>query len=194
MSLIARTPGHSLQRFQEVYELPVVERPEDPGVMCANKAAAIRHETAHRIADSRMIVAAGVDAVIPSTTRDVIPIWYSHFQIGSHYTANQAIHQWGCRKEPVSRRPYSVPSAKALFGEQLKTLRLDRELSQEKLSEMCDFHRTHVGRLERAERTVTFDAIQRLSFALQVLPRELLRNMPIPTKLPLKKKKKNKEK
>lgn len=87
-----------------------------------------------------------------------------------------------------------MPSAKDLFGEQLKTLRLARDLSQEKLSEMCDFHRTHVGRLERAERTVTFDAIQRLSFALQVLPRELLKNQPIPGKLLPKKRKKNKEK
>jgi transcriptional regulator with XRE-family HTH domain len=82
-----------------------------------------------------------------------------------------------------------VPSAKVLFGEQLKTIRIARKLSQEKLSEMCDFHRTHVHRLERGKRTVTFDAIQRLSFALQVLPHELLRNQPIPKKLPPKKKK-----
>jgi transcriptional regulator with XRE-family HTH domain len=88
-----------------------------------------------------------------------------------------------------SRRPYSVPSAKVLFGEQLKTLRLARKLSQEKLSEMCDFHHTHVGRLERAERTITFDAIQRLSYALQVLPHEFLKNQPIPKKLPPKRKK-----
>ena len=82
-----------------------------------------------------------------------------------------------------------MPSAKVLFGEQLRELREARKLSQEKLSEMCDFHRTHVGRLERATRTVTFDAIQRLSFALQVLPHEFLKNQPIPKKLPPKKKK-----
>jgi transcriptional regulator with XRE-family HTH domain len=82
-----------------------------------------------------------------------------------------------------------VPSAKVLFGEQLKTLREARKLSQEKLSEMCDFHRTHVHRLERGKRTVTFDAIQRLSFALQVPPHEFLKNQPIPKKLPPKKKK-----
>jgi transcriptional regulator with XRE-family HTH domain len=87
-----------------------------------------------------------------------------------------------------------VLNAKVLLGEQLKTLRTARELSQEKLSEMCDFHRTHVGRLERAERTITFDGLLRLSFALQVLPHELLKNQPIPRKLPPKKKKANREK
>ena len=82
-----------------------------------------------------------------------------------------------------------MPSAKDLFGERLKELRIERHLSQEKLSEMCDFHPNHVGRLERAERTVTFEAIQRLAFALKVKPFELLTLLPIPKKLPPKKKK-----
>jgi len=82
-----------------------------------------------------------------------------------------------------------VPSAKDLFGKRLKELRFERHLSQEKLSEMCDFNPKHVGRLERAERNITFDAIQRLAFALKVKPCELLTLMPIPKKLPLKKKK-----
>lgn len=88
-----------------------------------------------------------------------------------------------------------MPSAKDLFGEQLKTLRTARELSQEKLSEMCEFHRTHVGRLERAERTVTFDGLLRLSYALKVKPDELLKLIPVQSKLPPKKKRKaNREK
>ena len=116
-------------------------------------------------------------------------LWYSHSQIGSHYIAKWAISQCGYGKEKASRRPYSVPSAKVLFGERLKTLRLAHKLSQEKLAEMCDFHWTHINRLEHAKRTVTFDAIQRLSFALQVSPHEFLKNQPIPKKLPLKKKK-----
>lgn len=58
---------------------------------------------------------------------------------------------------------------------------------------MCDFHLKHVGRLERSERNITFDAIQRLSFALKVKPFELLTLMKIPKHLPLKKKKKKKE-
>ena len=82
-----------------------------------------------------------------------------------------------------------MPSAKDLFGKRLKELRFERHLSQEKLSEMCDFNLKHVGRLERAEKNVTFEAIQRLAFALKVKPFELLTLLPIPKKLPPKKKK-----
>jgi transcriptional regulator with XRE-family HTH domain len=82
-----------------------------------------------------------------------------------------------------------VPSAKVLFGEQVRRLRIDQHLSQEKLSEMCDFHRNHVGRIERAERTITFDGIQRLAYALEVKPAVLLKLLPIPKKLPPKRKK-----
>lgn len=72
-------------------------------------------------------------------------------------------------------------------------VRSERLSSQRKLSEMCDFNLKHVGRLERSERNITFDAIQRLSFALKVKPFELLTLMKIPKHLPLKKKKKKKE-
>ncbi len=54
---------------------------------------------------------------------------------------------------------------------------------------MCDFHRNHVGRIERGERTITFDGILRLAHALQVKPEELLKLIPIPKRLPPKRKK-----
>jgi transcriptional regulator with XRE-family HTH domain len=82
-----------------------------------------------------------------------------------------------------------VPSAKVLFGRQVRILRIDRHLSQEKLSEMCDFHRNHVGRIERAERTITFDGVLRLAHALSVDPEVLWKLVPIPKRLPPKKKK-----
>ena len=82
-----------------------------------------------------------------------------------------------------------MPSAKDLFGKEVRILRIERKLSQEKLSEMCDFHRNHVGRIERGERTITFDGILRLAHALQVRPDELLKLIPIPKRLPPKKKK-----
>ncbi len=82
-----------------------------------------------------------------------------------------------------------MPSALDLFGKQIKRLRIGQRLSQEKLSEMCDFHRNHVGRLERGERVPTFDAMLRLAHALDVKPDELLRLIPVPKKLPPKRKK-----
>jgi len=84
-----------------------------------------------------------------------------------------------------------MPTPFDLFGEQVRVLRTDRKLSQEKLSEMCDFHRNHVGRIERAERTITFDGVLRLAQALNVKPEELWKLVPIPKKLPPKKKKKD---
>ncbi|MBZ5525623.1 MAG: helix-turn-helix domain-containing protein [Acidobacteriia bacterium] len=82
-----------------------------------------------------------------------------------------------------------MPSALDLFGKQLKRLRIERHLSQEKLAEMCGFHRNHQGRLERGERVPTFDAMLRLAYALEVKPGELLRLIPVPKKLPPKRKK-----
>jgi len=81
-----------------------------------------------------------------------------------------------------------VPSATVLFGKQLRKLRIERHLSQEKFAEMCDFHRNHIGRIERGEETISFDGILRFSFALAVPPLELWRLVPTQKRLPPKKK------
>ena len=39
------------------------------------------------------------------------------------------------------------------FGEKLRTLRTKHGLSQEQLGEMLGVHQTHIGRLERSEKT-----------------------------------------
>jgi transcriptional regulator with XRE-family HTH domain len=76
-----------------------------------------------------------------------------------------------------------------LFGKQVRKLRLERHLSQEKLAEMCDFHRNQIGRIERAEQTVSFDGMLQLSYGLEVKPEELFRLVPVQKRLPAKKKK-----
>ncbi|HLJ28205.1 MAG TPA: helix-turn-helix transcriptional regulator [Candidatus Angelobacter sp.] len=78
------------------------------------------------------------------------------------------------------------------FGKQIRKLREERKLSQEKLSEMCEVHRNYVGRVERAETNIGFERVLKLAYALQVKPMELFRLVPIPETLPkpLKKKKK----
>src|SRR5260370_6431433 len=43
-----------------------------------------------------------------------------------------------------------VPSAKVLFGRQVRALRMARRLSQEKLAELCDFKRNYVNPVETA--------------------------------------------
>jgi len=82
-----------------------------------------------------------------------------------------------------------VLSALILFGKQVRRLRIERHLSQEKLAEMCDFHRNQIGRIERAEQTVSFDGLLQLSYGLAVPPAEIFKLIPLQKRLPSKKKK-----
>jgi len=52
---------------------------------------------------------------------------------------------------------------------------------------MCDFHRNQIGRIERAEQTVSFDGLLQLSHGLAVSPSEILKLVPVQTRLPAKK-------
>ncbi len=67
---------------------------------------------------------------------------------------------------------------RVLFGKRLRELRLERELSQEKLAEMADLHRNYVGVLERGNQSASLDAICKLACALRVRPADLLATLP----------------
>ena len=84
-------------------------------------------------------------------------------------------------------------SALVLFGKQVRRLRIERRLSQEKLAEMCDFHRNQIGRIERAEQTVSFDGLLQLSHGLAVAPSEFFKLVPMQKRLPAKKRRTNKQ-
>ena len=79
-----------------------------------------------------------------------------------------------------------MPSALVLFGEQLRKLRESRGISQEKLAEFSGFRTNQVGRIERAERTVSFEGVIRLAFALSMPPAEIWKLIPTPKRLPKK--------
>jgi transcriptional regulator with XRE-family HTH domain len=68
--------------------------------------------------------------------------------------------------------------ARRVFAKRLRQLRQIRGLSQESLADLAGLHRTYVGSIERCERNVSIDNMERLARALEVDIIELLRNEP----------------
>lgn len=59
-------------------------------------------------------------------------------------------------------------SPRVQFGERLRSLRLERGMSQEALADRAVVHRTYVSSVERGQRNVSIDIIVRLAAALDV--------------------------
>lgn len=61
------------------------------------------------------------------------------------------------------------------FGLAVRSVRLRRGYSQERLAELSELHRTYVGSVERGERNITLRNAEKLAAALGVSSSELLR-------------------
>ncbi|ACT05793.1 transcriptional regulator, XRE family [Dickeya chrysanthemi Ech1591] len=66
------------------------------------------------------------------------------------------------------------PNARTRISLNLKRLRAEKGLSQEKAAELADFHRTYVSQLERCVTNISIDGLERLAEALGVDITELL--------------------
>lgn len=66
-------------------------------------------------------------------------------------------------------------SARQRVSCNLKRLRQEQGLSQEKAAELADFHRTYVSQLERCVTNVSIDGLERLAHALGVDVVDLLK-------------------
>ena len=59
-------------------------------------------------------------------------------------------------------------AGRSAFGRRVRALREERALSQERLAELADMHRTYLSSLERGQRNVGLDNILALARALGV--------------------------
>ena len=66
------------------------------------------------------------------------------------------------------------PDPRIVFGKRLRELRLERNLSQEKLAELAELHRNYVGGVERGERNVSLVNIVKLARGLNVRTTKLV--------------------
>jgi transcriptional regulator with XRE-family HTH domain len=65
------------------------------------------------------------------------------------------------------------PDPRHIFGSTVRDIRLRKGISQERLADLCELHRTYIGGIERGERNVSLLNIVRIAAALEVHPAEL---------------------
>jgi transcriptional regulator with XRE-family HTH domain len=60
------------------------------------------------------------------------------------------------------------------FGNNVRKARLRQNMSQEQLADRAGVHRTYIGMIERAEKNITLENIEKIAKALDVKPDKLL--------------------
>lgn len=55
-----------------------------------------------------------------------------------------------------------------IFGKRVRELRIAQGLSQEELATRAGVHRTYIGMVERAEKNITLENIEKVANALKV--------------------------
>lgn len=61
-----------------------------------------------------------------------------------------------------------------LFARNMKSARMSAGISQEELAELVGLHRTYIGSVERCERNISIDNIERIALALSLKITDLL--------------------
>ncbi len=60
------------------------------------------------------------------------------------------------------------------FGDRVREERLKLGLSQEKFAEKVGVHRTYIGMIERAEKNITLENIEKIAKAFNLTPKDLM--------------------
>ncbi len=55
-----------------------------------------------------------------------------------------------------------------VFGSNVRKFRTELGVSQEKFAEMCGLHRTYISDIERFQRSISLDNIQKIADALEI--------------------------
>ncbi len=66
------------------------------------------------------------------------------------------------------KRQTTIPTARFRFATAMRQQRLILGISQESLAELTGLHRTYIGSVERGERNVSVDNMDRIAVALEV--------------------------
>lgn len=66
-----------------------------------------------------------------------------------------------------ARKPHPL-SARLRFADHMKRIRKEKGLSQEDLADLCNLHRTYIGSVERGERNIAIDNMEKIALALKV--------------------------
>jgi transcriptional regulator with XRE-family HTH domain len=64
-----------------------------------------------------------------------------------------------------------------IVGETIRTERKNAGLSQEKLAEKADLNRNYIGEIERAEKSITLETLEKIAKVLKLHVRDLLRDV-----------------
>ena len=62
----------------------------------------------------------------------------------------------------------SKPDIKQRFGKAIRRRRRELDISQEKLAEIAEIHRTYISSIERGERNPSLENIEKLAKALDI--------------------------
>ena len=71
-----------------------------------------------------------------------------------------------------------APPLRKTVAANIRRLRTARGWSQEALADRCGLHRTYVGAIERGERNITLETLERIAVALAIAPTDLMCGMP----------------
>jgi transcriptional regulator with XRE-family HTH domain len=78
------------------------------------------------------------------------------------------------KKVQTKRRQSTI--LQKIFAKNVLRHRTRLGLTQEELADKCDYHRTYIGSVERAERNITLATIESFSLVFNVEPHTLLVN------------------